>query len=179
MATKFYSDMIDRGPVPSMRQLIIRMPLVFLDTNLLMKKWPLEGECPRVRAIVQNSGLYPAVQNSVIAYDKAAVSCFTERFYGKVDTFQFPFGEMSLIPEDAEKILGLQVEGKSTENKFKKNLDRKKIYELTEKLFGFKTYGLFVMGKMYPKKEYKLIEIRKMYKGSLEKEGDNELLYDF
>ncbi|XP_026428242.1 protein MAINTENANCE OF MERISTEMS-like [Papaver somniferum] len=144
-----------------------------------MKKWPLEGECARVRDIVENSGLYVAVQNSVIAYDKAAVSCFTERFYGEVDAFQFPFGEMALIPEDAEKILGLQVEGKSTGDKFKKNLDWKKIYELTEKLFGWDekmTYGLFVKGKKYPKKEFKLKEIRKMYAGSLEKDGDNELL---
>ncbi|XP_026395999.1 protein MAINTENANCE OF MERISTEMS-like [Papaver somniferum] len=89
---------------------------------------------------------------------------------------------MALIPEDAEQILGLQVEGKSTEDKFKKNLDRKFFYELTEKLFGWdekKTYGLFVMGKKYPKKEFKLIEIRKMYAGSLEKDGDNELLSDF
>ncbi|XP_026390901.1 uncharacterized protein LOC113286524 [Papaver somniferum] len=61
------------------------------------------------------NGLYAAVRNSVIAYDKAAVSCFTERFYGEVDASQFPFGEMAFIPEDAKQILGLHVEGKSTE----------------------------------------------------------------
>ncbi|XP_026398528.1 uncharacterized protein LOC113294352 [Papaver somniferum] len=147
-----------------------------------MKKWPLESECPRVRVIVENSGLYDAVQNSVIAYDKAAVSCFTERFYGEVDTFQFPFDEMALIPADAKQIIGLQVEGKSMNDKFNKNLDWKKNYELTEKLFGWdekKTYGLFVMGKKYPKKEFKLIDIRKMYARSLEKDGDNKLLSDF
>ncbi|XP_026452080.1 uncharacterized protein LOC113352480 [Papaver somniferum] len=105
-----------------------------------MKKWPLKGECTRVRDIVENSGLYAAVKNSVIAYNKAAVSCFYERFYGEVDTFQFPFGEMA-IPEDAEQILGLQV-------------------------------------KKYPKKEFKVITIREMYAGSLEKDGDNELLSD-
>ncbi|XP_026410925.1 protein MAINTENANCE OF MERISTEMS-like [Papaver somniferum] len=144
-----------------------------------MKKWPMEGECARVRDIVENSGSDASIQNSVIAYDKAAISCFTERFYGEVDAFQFPFGEMALIPEDAEQILELQVEGKSTGYKFKKNLDWKKIYELTEKLFGWDektTYDLFVKGKKYPKKEFKLKEIRKMHAGSLEKDGDNELL---
>ncbi|XP_026379017.1 protein MAINTENANCE OF MERISTEMS-like isoform X2 [Papaver somniferum] len=35
------------------------------------------------------------------------------------------------------------------------------------------------MGKKYPKKEFKLIDIRKMYAGSLEKDGDNEQLSDF
>ncbi|XP_026384170.1 secreted acidic protein 1A-like [Papaver somniferum] len=72
------------------------------------------------------NGLYDGVQNSVIAYDKDAISCFTEGFYGEVDAFQFPFGEMALIPEDAEQIIGLQVEGKSKGDKFKKNLDWKK-----------------------------------------------------
>ncbi|RZC60604.1 hypothetical protein C5167_022361 [Papaver somniferum] len=142
MAEKFYSDMIARGLDHKNATSLFRHQSSYEK----MKKWPLEGECPRVRAILENSGLYAVVENSVIAYDKAAV------------------------------------EGKSTEDKFKKNLDWKKIYELTEKLFGWdekKTYGLFVMGKKYPKKDFKLIEIRKMYAGSLEKDGDNELLSDF
>ncbi|KAI3966882.1 hypothetical protein MKW92_018266, partial [Papaver armeniacum] len=43
-----------------------------------MELWPLTGECARVREYVENSGLYNAVVNSVIAYDKVAVSSFCE-----------------------------------------------------------------------------------------------------
>ncbi|XP_026410472.1 protein MAINTENANCE OF MERISTEMS-like [Papaver somniferum] len=77
-----------------------------------MELWPQEGECTRVRNYVENSGFYNAVVNSVIVYDKVAVSSFCERYYGEVDTFQLPFGEMALTPDDAYQILGLQVEGK-------------------------------------------------------------------
>ncbi|XP_026397584.1 protein MAINTENANCE OF MERISTEMS-like [Papaver somniferum] len=146
-----------------------------------MSKWPIEGECARVREIVEKSGLYVAVENSVITYDKVAVSCFTERFYGETDTFLFPFGEMAVIPDDAGHILGLQVEGKSTGDKFKKNLPWNEIYALNLKLFGWDeatTYVQFIPGKKYPKKEFKLNPLRKMYVGSLEKDGDNNLLSD-
>ncbi|XP_026436215.1 protein MAIN-LIKE 1-like [Papaver somniferum] len=146
-----------------------------------MLKWLLEGECARVREIVENSGLYVAVENSVSAYDKSAVSCFCDRYYGEVDTLQFPFGEMSLIPEDAEKILGLQVEGKSTGEKFKKKLTWKEIYALKKKVCGWDEetmIGHFVVGKKFPKKEFKLKTIRRIFAGSVEKDGDNEKLSD-
>ncbi|KAI3887839.1 hypothetical protein MKX03_015472 [Papaver bracteatum] len=67
-----------------------------------MELWPLEGECERVRDYVENYGLYNAVVISIIAYDKVAVSSFYERYYAEVDTFQLPFGEMALTPDDAE-----------------------------------------------------------------------------
>ncbi|RZC56079.1 hypothetical protein C5167_014925 [Papaver somniferum] len=85
-----------------------------------MELWPLEGECARVRDLVENSGLYDVVVNSVIAYDKVAVSSFCERYHAEVDTFQLPFGEMAITPDDAEQTLGLQVEGKLTGEKFKR-----------------------------------------------------------
>ncbi|XP_026450890.1 protein MAIN-LIKE 1-like [Papaver somniferum] len=175
---KIYLDMIARGPDHKNATCLFRHQSSYAK----MKKWPLKGECPRVREIIENSGLYAAVENSVIAYDNAAVSCFCERYYGEVDTFQFPFGEMALIPEDARQILGLQVEGKYTGDKFKKILDWDKIYALTKKLFGWDkdtTFGLFVKGKKYPKREFKLKTIRKMYAGSLERDGVNQLLSVF
>ncbi|XP_026416936.1 protein MAINTENANCE OF MERISTEMS-like [Papaver somniferum] len=114
-----------------------------------MELWPLEGECARVRDLVENSGLYNAVLNSVIAYDKVAVSSFCERYHAEVDTFQLPFGEMEITPDDAEQILGLQVEGKSTGEKFKRRPSWEDIYTWTKNLFGWdseKTNGLFEKG---------------------------------
>ncbi|XP_026399938.1 nacrein-like protein M [Papaver somniferum] len=139
-----------------------------------MNMWPLEGECARVKEIVENSGLYNVVLNSVVAYDKVAISSLYERYYGEVDTFKFPFGEMALTPNNADHILGLQVEGKSTNDKFKKRLTWKEIYALTKNLFGWDeetTNGLSVKGNKYPKKENKLLEIRKMYAGSKIRDG--------
>lgn len=151
------------------------------SSYVIMSKWPLEGECARVREIVEKSGLYAGVEKSIIMYDKVEVSCFTERFYGETDTFLFLFGKMAVTPDDAEHILGLQMEGKSTGDTFKKNLPWKEIYVLTLKLFGWDeatTYAQFVPGKKYPKKEFKLKPLRKMYVGSLKKGGDNNLLSD-
>ncbi|XP_026398865.1 protein MAINTENANCE OF MERISTEMS-like [Papaver somniferum] len=85
-----------------------------------MEFWPLEGECARVRDLVENSGLYNVVVNYVIVYEKVAVFGFCERYHSEVDTFQLHFGEMAITPDDAEQILGLQVEGKSTCEKFKR-----------------------------------------------------------
>ncbi|XP_026396207.1 protein MAIN-LIKE 1-like [Papaver somniferum] len=138
-----------------------------------MKMWSLEGECARVREYVENSGLYNVVVNYVITYDKVAVSSFCERYYGEVDTFQLPFCEMAVTPDDAEQILGMQVEGKSTNDKFNKSLGWDEIYVLTRNLFGWDketTDGLFVPGTKYPNKEFKLVEIREMYVDTLTKE---------
>ncbi|RZC55343.1 hypothetical protein C5167_014195 [Papaver somniferum] len=124
-----------------------------------MELWPLEGECARVRDLVENSGLYNVVVNYVIAYDKVAVSSFCERYHAEVDTFQLPFGEMAITPDDAEQILGLQVEGKSTGEKFKRRPSWEDIYTWTKNLFGCdseKTNRLFEKGPKYPKKEFKL-----------------------
>ncbi|RZC69897.1 hypothetical protein C5167_033728 [Papaver somniferum] len=112
-----------------------------------MELWPLEGECTRVRDLVENSGLYNAVLNSVIAYDK---------------------------------ILGLQVEGKSTGEKFKRRPSWEDIYTWTKNLFGWdseKTNGLFEKGPKYPKKEFKLVDIRNMFSGTEKKEKEGGL-YD-
>ncbi|XP_026390218.1 protein MAINTENANCE OF MERISTEMS-like [Papaver somniferum] len=138
-----------------------------------MSLWELKDECERVKDIIEKFALYTVVVNSVISYDKVAVSSFRERFYGETHTFQFPFGEMALIPDDADQILGLPVEGKSTNEKFKKRLSWEEIYGLTERLFGWDqetTNGMFVKGKKYPKKEFKLVEIREMFAGTLIRE---------
>ncbi|XP_026451533.1 protein MAINTENANCE OF MERISTEMS-like [Papaver somniferum] len=98
-----------------------------------MELWPLAGECARVRDYVENSGLYNAVVNSVIAYDKVAVSSLCERYYAEVDTFQLPFGEMALTPDDAEQILGLQVEGTKYAKKKFKLVEIRNMFSRTEK----------------------------------------------
>ncbi|RZC69473.1 hypothetical protein C5167_032577 [Papaver somniferum] len=138
-----------------------------------MSLWDLKDECESVKEIIENSALYTAVVNSVIAYDKVAVSSFSERFYGETHTFFFPFGEMALTPDDADQILGLPVEGKSTNDKFKKRLSWEEIYGFTERLFGWDqetTYGIFVKGKKYRKKEFKLVDVREMFAGTLIRE---------
>ncbi|XP_026418873.1 protein MAIN-LIKE 1-like isoform X1 [Papaver somniferum] len=140
-----------------------------------MELWPLEGECVRVRDLVENSGLYNAVLNSVIAYDKVAVSSLCERYHAEVGTFQLPFGEMAITPDDAEQILGMQVEGKSTGEKFKRRPSWEDIYTWTKNLFGWdseKTNGLFDKGPKYPKKEFKLVYIRNMFYGTEKKEKE-------
>ncbi|XP_026456438.1 protein MAINTENANCE OF MERISTEMS-like [Papaver somniferum] len=134
-----------------------------------MELWLIEGECARVRDLVENSGLYNAVLNSVIAYDKVAVSSFCERYHAEVDTFQLPFGEMAITPDDAKQILGLQVERKSTGEKFKRMPSWEDIYTWTKNLFGWdseKINGLFEKGPKYPKKEFKLVDIRNMFSGT-------------
>ncbi|RZC52687.1 hypothetical protein C5167_021116 [Papaver somniferum] len=105
-----------------------------------MELWPLEGECARVRDLVENSGLYNAVLNSVIAYDK--------------------------------------VEGKSTGEKFKRRPSWEEIYTWTKNLFGWdseKTNGLLDKGPKYPKKEFKLVDIRNMFSGTEKKEKEGGL----
>ncbi|RZC63210.1 hypothetical protein C5167_024972 [Papaver somniferum] len=111
-----------------------------------MELCSLEGECARVIDLVENSGLYNVVLNSVIAYDKVAVSSFCERYHAEVDTFQLPFREMAITPDDAKQILGLQ-----------------------------KTNGLFYKGLKYPKKEFKLVDIRNMFSGREKKEKEGGL----
>ncbi|KAI3961155.1 hypothetical protein MKX01_035741, partial [Papaver californicum] len=120
---------------------------------------PLEGECARVRALIKNSGLYPNVQNSIIDYDRVVISCFRERFYPEIDCFRFPFGEMALTPHDAENILGLQVEGKSTMTNYKKKILWETIYRLAKALFGWDeeaTNDMLVKGPKYQRREFNL-----------------------
>ncbi|XP_026459432.1 uncharacterized protein LOC113360101 [Papaver somniferum] len=148
MGAKFYLDIMDRGLIALDHKDAARL-FRHQSSFKKMELWPLEGECARVRDLVENSGLYNVVLNSVISYDKVAVSSFCERYYAEVDTFQLPFGEMAITPDGAEQILGLQVEGKSTGEKFKRRPSWEDIYTWTKNLFGWdfeKTNGIFEKG---------------------------------
>ena len=97
----------------------------------------MESECPAVQRIVKESGLYPAIENYV-ATDTVTANCFLERFYAETDTMHFPFGEMAIIPDDVQRIIGLKVLGNPVKvADDSKELEWDKIYELTEKMFGW------------------------------------------
>lgn len=99
--------------------------------------WNLEDECEEVKVIVKNSGLWPAVDSSNIEHDRVTVSAFCERFYGETDTMLFPFSEMTITPDDAHQILGLEVEGKAVSEGFDDDFSFKDINKLRHKLFGW------------------------------------------
>lgn len=93
--------------------------------------WDLDKECEEVNVIVKNSGLWPAVESSNIEHDKVTVSAFCERFYRETDTMLFPFGEMATTPDDAQQILGLEVDGKAVTEGFDNKFPFKDIYKLS------------------------------------------------
>lgn len=128
-----------------------------------------------MKAIVENSCLLPALDNSVIPYDIETISAFCERYYGETDTMHFPFGEMGIIPDDAGEILDLAVEGKSTKEGYTKKLDWDKLAELCQKLFGWsrdETESKYVRSSTGKKREFNLIKLRSEFQGTLAKEKE-------
>ncbi|RZC56609.1 hypothetical protein C5167_015466 [Papaver somniferum] len=105
--------------------------------NQAAANWDLSKECEEIQTIVRDSGLYALVENYVKP-DSVTVNCFVERYHGETDTMHFPFGEMTLIPDDAQNILGLSVTGKSVAEGDKcPDLEWSKLHALTNKLLGW------------------------------------------
>ncbi|XP_026421794.1 uncharacterized protein LOC113317888 [Papaver somniferum] len=105
--------------------------------NQAASHWNLSAEYEEVQTLVKNSGLYPLVENYVKP-DIVTVNYFVETYHGESDTMHFPFGEMTLIPDDAQNILGLSVTGKSiAEGYHCPEIEWLKLHALTDKLFGW------------------------------------------
>lgn len=81
-------------------------------------EWSLDEEVPEVIAYVQASALWPAINYEHKEYDSVSASAFTERFFPETYTFQLPFGEMSITPDEASKITGLKARGVSVDAGF-------------------------------------------------------------
>ncbi|XP_026433332.1 protein MAINTENANCE OF MERISTEMS-like [Papaver somniferum] len=73
--------------------------------------WDLFKEVPEVIAIVQDSGLWSSIKYGHQECDRVTASAFAERFAPETYTFHLPFGEMTITPDDANKITGLSVTG--------------------------------------------------------------------
>lgn len=144
-----------------------------------MRKWAFEKECEGVKKIIKASGLYGAVENSVVNYDVETVSAMCERYYPERDTMLFPFGEMAIIPDDAQQILKLSIAGKSTSDGYTKRLDFTKLDELCKNLFDWTPAEIdyFFMNSSTTKKrirEINLVKLRARYEGTLAKEKANK-----
>ncbi|RZC90307.1 hypothetical protein C5167_031019 [Papaver somniferum] len=91
--------------------------------------WDLSKECEEVQNLVKESWLYPLVENYV-KYDYVTINCFVDRYHGETDTMHFPFGEMTLILDDAQNILVLCVIGKVVRLSIALDLWQKKVHAI-------------------------------------------------
>lgn len=123
---------------------------------------------------MEASGLLPAVLNYV-DYDVVPVNCFVEIFYGETDTMQFPCGDMTFIPDDAQQILGFDVQGKAVlEGNYNKELDWVQLHVLTNKLFGWDeqtSKSKFHVNSGYAIKAYKLVLLKDGFGGTNDKQN--------
>ncbi|XP_026434327.1 protein MAINTENANCE OF MERISTEMS-like [Papaver somniferum] len=96
-------------------------------------------------------GLIPAVENLDLGYDKPLCSSLAERYYGEIDTFHLPFGEMTITPNDTKFITELSIEGKSVKHaNYMQELERDKIYVFTKDVFQWdeeRTKSEMLVGK--------------------------------
>ncbi|RZC65765.1 hypothetical protein C5167_009451 [Papaver somniferum] len=106
--------------------------------NQAATHWDLSKEHEEVQAIVKDSGLYPLVENYVKP-DMVTVNCFVERYHGETDTMHFPFGETTLILDDAQNIIGLDVIDKliAERDDHSFEIEWTELHELTNKLLGW------------------------------------------
>ncbi|RZC66902.1 hypothetical protein C5167_010581 [Papaver somniferum] len=141
--------------------------------NQAAAHWDLSKEHEEVQVIVKHSGLYPLVENYAKP-DIVTVNFFVEKYHGESDTMHFPFGEMTLIPDDAQNILGLSVTGKSIVegDNHSFELEWTKLHELTKKLLGwdYKTsVESFYVSKISRTKTIKLTLLKEKFQNSKEK----------
>ncbi|XP_026387972.1 protein MAINTENANCE OF MERISTEMS-like [Papaver somniferum] len=103
----------------------------------MAKPWDLSLEVDEVVDLVHASGLWPAIRYAQTEYDSVTASAFTERFYPEMYTFHFAFGEMTITPKDAKKILHLSVTGKSVTENFVDPMPWEDLYQLVESTLGW------------------------------------------
>ncbi|XP_026428336.1 protein MAIN-LIKE 2-like [Papaver somniferum] len=138
--------------------------------------WPLEKLCEEVKAIVKNSGLWPAMESSIVEYDKVTVSALCERFYGETNTTLFPFSEMVVTPDDALQILCLEVEGKAISDSYNDGISWENIFKFKKILFSLDeklSESLFVKKDGYISRKLCLKMLMDTYSGT-QKTYDDE-----
>ncbi|XP_026381007.1 protein MAINTENANCE OF MERISTEMS-like [Papaver somniferum] len=98
--------------------------------------WDLFKEVLEVIVIVKASDLWPAIKYGHQECDRVTASAFAERFAPETYTFHIPFGEMTITPDDANKITGLRVTGESVDATFY-NMIWDELYKLAKETLGW------------------------------------------
>ncbi|RZC53338.1 hypothetical protein C5167_012185 [Papaver somniferum] len=158
-------------------QTYVHKKVVRCCRNQASSHWDLSKECEEVQTLVKDSGLYTLVENYVKP-DIVTVNCFVERYHGEIDTMHFPFDEMTLIPDDAQNILGLSVTGKSIAEDHCPELEWSKLHALTNKLLGwdYKTpVESFYVSKNSRTKTIKLTLLKKTFEGTTQRKDKDGL----
>ncbi|XP_026451329.1 protein MAIN-LIKE 1-like [Papaver somniferum] len=144
----------------------------------VLKDWPLSGECERFKRTTDNSGLSSAAENSMLDHDRVTISAFVESLYPENDTFNMPFGEMTITPDDAKQILNLNDHGVAVKYEYTKKLSWEHLYDLCKNCFGWDketTYIEFNKCFSYKTRQFNMIQLIKMFKGTIENEHQGTL----
>ncbi|XP_026378493.1 protein MAINTENANCE OF MERISTEMS-like [Papaver somniferum] len=151
--------------------------------------WDILKEAPGVVALVQGSGLWPAIFYAQEEFDAVTNSAFCERFCPETYTFHLRFGEMEITPNDAHKISGLRTHGKNVYSAvYEMTWDD--LYVLAEETLGLpkdKTELEFACGSKEVKfvdsstkklKKIKFTTLKKCFGDTNEKISKGELVMD-
>ncbi|XP_026413493.1 uncharacterized protein LOC113309282 isoform X2 [Papaver somniferum] len=102
-------------------------------------EWKLSEEVPEVVAYVQSSSLWLLTEHGHKECDRVTISAFSERFCPKTYTFHLTVGEMTITPDDANKITWLKVRGRSVDADYY-DMSWAELYNLYHEFFVWNDY---------------------------------------